>query len=131
MADSSAGGTCIPEVRLVGKNKLFDCIISMTLPNVSASFNKILSVLINYSYYNNNYEYIFTFFYFVGVDDSQMPENVGALSLASTDETFPLVSFDQLQKHGQIQCEKFGNSVFSSCVFFTVNTVKNPCKKKQ
>ena len=30
LADSSAGGTCIPEVRLVGKNKLFHCIISMT-----------------------------------------------------------------------------------------------------
>ena len=55
LADSSAGGTCIPEVRLVGKNKLFDCIMSMTLPNVSASFDKILSVLINYSHYNNYY----------------------------------------------------------------------------
>ena len=55
LADSSAGGTCIPEVRLVGKNKLFDCIMSMTLPNVSASFNKILSVLISYSYYNDYY----------------------------------------------------------------------------
>ena len=32
-----------------------------------------------------------------------MPENVGALPLASADETFPLPSFDQLQKHGQIQ----------------------------
>ena len=30
LADSSAGGTCIPEVRLVGKNKLFHYIISMT-----------------------------------------------------------------------------------------------------
>jgi len=58
-----------------------------------------------------------------------MPENVGALSLASADETFPLASFDQLQKHGHIQSEKLGNSVFSSCVFFTVNTVKNPRKK--
>ena len=52
-----------------------------------------------------------------------MPENVGALSLASADETFPLASFDQLQKHRQIQCEKLGNSVFSSCIFFTDNTV--------
>ena len=50
-----------------------------------------------------------------------MPENFGALSLASADETFPLASFDQLQRHGQIQCEKLGNSVFSSCVFNTVN----------
>ena len=60
---------------------------------------------------------------FVGVNDSQMPEGFSALSLASADEPFPLASFDQLQKHGQIQCEKFGNSVFSSCVFFTVNTI--------
>ena len=50
-----------------------------------------------------------------------MPENFGALSLASADETFPLASFDQFQKHGQIHCEKLGNSVFSSCVFNTVN----------
>ena len=50
-----------------------------------------------------------------------MPENFGALSLASADETYPLASFDQLQKHGQIQCEKLGNSIFSSCVFNTVN----------
>ena len=50
-----------------------------------------------------------------------MPDNFGALSLASADETYPLASFDQLQKHGQIQCEKLGNSVFSSCVFNTVN----------
>lgn len=58
-----------------------------------------------------------------------MPENVGALSLASADETFPLASFDQLQKHGQIQCEKLGNSVFSSCIFFTDNTVNTLVKK--
>ena len=50
-----------------------------------------------------------------------MPEIFGALSLAPADETYPLASFDQLQKHGQIQCEKLGNSVFSSCVFNTVN----------
>ena len=37
LADSSAGGTCIPEVHLVGKSQLFDCIISMTLPIVNAS----------------------------------------------------------------------------------------------
>ena len=60
-----------------------------------------------------------------------MPENVGALSLASAEETFPLASFDQLQKHGQIQCEKLGNSVFSSCVFFTVNIVNTLIKKLQ
>lgn len=58
-----------------------------------------------------------------------MPENVGALSLASADETFPLASFDQLQKHGQIQCEQLGNSVFSSCIFFTDNTVNTLVKK--
>lgn len=58
-----------------------------------------------------------------------MPENVGALSLASADETFPLASFDQLQKHGQIQCEKLGNSVFSSCIFFTDNTVNTLVKE--
>ena len=58
-----------------------------------------------------------------------MPENVGALSLASADETFPSASFDQLQKHGQIQCEKLGNSVFSSCIFFTDNTVNTLVKK--
>ena len=58
-----------------------------------------------------------------------MPENVGALSLASADETFPLASFDQLQEHGQIQCEKLGNSVFSSCIFFTDNTVNTLVKK--
>ena len=54
-----------------------------------------------------------------------MPENFGALSLASADETYPLASFDQLQKHGQIQCEKLGNSIFSSCVFNTVNILVN------
>ena len=37
LADSSAGGTCIPEVHLVGKSELFDCIMSMTLPTVYAS----------------------------------------------------------------------------------------------
>ena len=37
LADSSAGGTCIPEVHLVGKSQLFDCITSMTLPTVYAS----------------------------------------------------------------------------------------------
>ena len=37
LADSSAGGTCIPEVHLVGKSQLFDCIISMTLATVCAS----------------------------------------------------------------------------------------------
>lgn len=37
LADSSAGGTCIPEVHLVGKSELFDCITSMTLPTVYAS----------------------------------------------------------------------------------------------
>ena len=37
LADSSAGGTCIPEVHLVGKSQLLDCIISMTLPTVYAS----------------------------------------------------------------------------------------------
>ena len=58
-----------------------------------------------------------------------MPENVGALPLASADETFPLSSFDQLQKHGQIQCEKLGNSVFSSCIFFTDNTVNTLVKE--
>lgn len=60
---------------------------------------------------------------FVGVNDSQMPEGFSALSLASADEPFPLARFDQLQKHGQIQCEKIGNGVFSSCVFFSVKTV--------
>ena len=60
---------------------------------------------------------------FVGVNDSQMPESFSALSLASADELFPLASFDQLQKHGQKQCEKIGKGVFSSCVFFSVNTV--------
>lgn len=60
-----------------------------------------------------------------------MLENVGALSGASADETFPLASFDQLQKHGQIRCGKLGNSVFSSCVFFTVNTVKHPRKRNK
>ena len=59
-----------------------------------------------------------------------MPENVGALSLASADETFPLASFDQLQKHGKIQCEKLGNSVFSSCIFFTDNIVNTLVKEK-
>ena len=56
---------------------------------------------------------------FIGVNDSQMPERFSALSLASADEPFPLAGFDQFQKHGQIQCEKIGNSVFSSCVFFS------------
>ena len=37
LADSSAGRTCIPEVHLVGKSELFDCIMSMTLPTVYAS----------------------------------------------------------------------------------------------
>ena len=60
LADSSAGGTCIPEVHLVGKNKLFHCIISMTLPNVYASmdfihFNRLLFLT------NNNY-YAFKIF---------------------------------------------------------------------
>ena len=58
-----------------------------------------------------------------------MPENVGALSLATADETFPLASFDQLQKHGQIQCEKLGNSVFSSFIFCTDNTVNTLVKE--
>lgn len=58
-----------------------------------------------------------------------MSENVSALSLASADETFPLASFDQLQKHGQIQCEKLGNSVFSSCIFFTDNTLNTLVKE--
>lgn len=53
---------------------------------------------------------------FVGVNDSQMTGSLSALSLASSDEPFPSASFDQLQRHGQIQCEKIGNSVFSSCV---------------
>ena len=44
---------------------------------------------------------------FVVVNDLQMPESFSALSLASADEPFSLASFDQLQKHGQIQCEKF------------------------
>ena len=43
LADSSAGGTCMPEVRLFRKNKSLDRIVSMTLPTVSASFNKLLS----------------------------------------------------------------------------------------
>ena len=71
----------------------------------------------------------FYLFYFVGVDDSLMPENVGALPLASADETFPVASFDQLQKHGQITCEKLGNSVFSSSIFFTDNTVNTLVKE--
>ena len=58
-----------------------------------------------------------------------MSENVSALSLASADETFPLASFDQLQKHGQIECEKLGNSVFSSSIFFTDNTVNTLVKE--
>ena len=58
-----------------------------------------------------------------------MPENVGALSLASADETFPLASFDQLQKHGPIQCEKLGNSVFSSRIFCTDNTMNTLVKE--
>jgi len=57
LADSSAGGACIPEVQLVG------------------------------------------------VDDSLMAENA-ALSLAAADGNFTLGAFDQLQKYGQIQCEK-------------------------
>lgn len=46
-----------------------------------------------------------------------MAENLGSMSFASADESFPLASFDQLKRHGQIQCEKIGNSVFSSCAF--------------
>lgn len=45
-----------------------------------------------------------------------MAEDLGSMSFASA-ETFPLARFDQLKKHGQIQCEKIGNSVFSSCSF--------------
>ena len=36
-----------------------------------------------------------------------MPENVGALSLASADETFPLASFDQLQKLRWVESPEF------------------------
>ena len=56
LADSSAGGTCIPEVHLVGKSQLFDCIISMTLPTVCASIrfypfkSSILTKTIIYNY---------------------------------------------------------------------------------
>ena len=56
LADSSAGGICIPEVHLVGKSQLFDCIISMTLPTVYASIrfypfkSIILTITIIYNY---------------------------------------------------------------------------------
>ena len=38
-----------------------------------------------------------------------MSEDLEALSLTSVGGKFPSTSFDQLQKHGSVQCGKIGN----------------------
>lgn len=47
---------------------------------------------------------------FEGLNDVLMIEDAATPTQNVSLEKFPLSSFDQLQKHGRIQCEKFGKS---------------------
>lgn len=46
---------------------------------------------------------------FEGLNDVLMSEDAATPTQTVSLEKFPLSSFDQLQKHGRIQCEKLGN----------------------